>query len=361
MKGLYIHIPFCKSKCKYCGFFSECKDEEVISAYINALKNELKLYEDDKFDTIYIGGGTPSLLKPELLYDLLEYLYKLNGDNAVESTMEVNPDSVNSEQLEILKTFNFNRISIGIQSLDDDVLKFLGRVHTAKKGFDAIEMVMRIGGFSINCDIIYDIPTIPYDKISYTLNKLTELPIDHISAYNYSFDTDFLKEDYDAESYFYEVKDYIESKSFMQYEISNFAIEGFESKHNINYWMMGEYIGVGVASHSMYYDDCLRVRSAHREGIDEYIKDCYDIEKQFITQYEQPIEDIVFGLRMIKGVDMTGISKRYDLDISMIMDRCYQLFDENFLEVRGDRLCLTRKGQLYLDYVQQYLWDRFTS
>ncbi|ADR19422.1 radical SAM family heme chaperone HemW [Calditerrivibrio nitroreducens] len=361
--GLYLHIPFCKSKCKYCGFYSTLHNEETEYAYINAILREIKTYKGLSIDTIYIGGGTPSTLKLQNMKVLLEALYENFVPNIKEFTVEINPESVTEDMLKLLKDYGVDRISLGIQSLFDNVLCLLGRVHSSFRARRAIELILNYG-LELNCDIIYDIPTVNHDFTLKTLEILTDYPIKHISAYNYSFDTDFLSEykDTDAETFFNDVVDFLYSRGFFQYEISNFARNGKGSKHNTKYWKMQDYIGFGISAHSMMNGENARMRWCNKGTVEEYIKEQYIIEKYEVPIAECFIEDVVFGIRMVDGVNIESLKSKYGGEVvEEFMKKIVFLKDENFICYERGCLCLTRKGQLYLDSVQQYFWDLFYS
>lgn len=362
MPSLYIHIPFCKNKCKYCAFYSETI-QNYTEQYLSAVCRDLDKLKYDKFETVYIGGGTPSVLSEENLEQLLKKIWKINKISPSEFTFEANPESLTKEKIVILKDYGVSRISLGVQSLDDDVLKFLGRIHNVKDVFNAIEDIQRYGNFHINCDVIYDIPTVKGSKVLTTLEELTNLPIHHISAYNYSFDTDFLREFKDLEevTLFNKVREFLENKGFYQYEISNFARPGYHSKHNLKYWRMEEYIGIGISAHSMFYEGKDRVRCSNEGGIFSFIKNEHKVTKEVINLEDQIIEDIVFGLRMKEGVNIVTLSDKYLYSMDNFLKKIYNLFCSGLLEIRGENLCLTNYGQLFLDYVQQCLWDQFYS
>lgn len=363
MPSLYIHIPFCKSKCRYCGFYSENTDYYIIEKYISALLRDLQNIEYKEFDTIYIGGGTPSVLSEKNIEDLLKKILEINKIFPLEFSFEANPESLTKEKIDILKDYGVSRISLGVQSLDENVLKFLGRIHNRKDVFRSIENILKYEEIQINCDIIYDIPTVKESKVINTLKELTNLSVHHISAYNYSFDTNFLREFKDSEdiTIFNKVKEFLENKGFYQYEISNFAKPGYHSKHNIKYWRMEEYIGVGISAHSMFYEGRDRVRCSNEGDILSFIKNEHSILRELIAPNDQIIEDIVFGLRMNEGVNIVKISERYSYPMDKFLKKLYAFFNEGLIEIRGENLCLTKDGQLFLDYVQQRLWEQFYS
>lgn len=354
MLGLYIHIPFCKSKCKYCGFFSISKfDTDIVKNYLYAIEKELSVYRVYQFDTIYIGGGTPSALDYYELENLLKAIQKLNLKKLKEFTFEANPESLDETKIKILKDFGVSRISIGVQSLDNNVLQFLGRIHKVKDVYTCIYFLKK-HNFNFNVDVIFDIPTVPYKKVYNTLAKLCDLNPNHISAYSYSYDTGFLSEyKSDTRSHLIEIVDFLEDRGYFRYEISNFAKKGYESLHNINYWKIGDFVGVGAAAHSMKNLKNCRVRYSHPAEMKRYIENifCFDNIEIIRDEKEILLENLVFGLRLTSGIELE-IFKKLD-----ILDLLSYLIKKGYLESYEDRVCLTKKGSLFLDYVQEYLYS----
>ncbi|MGA1846134.1 radical SAM family heme chaperone HemW [Deferribacter abyssi] len=356
MRGLYIHIPFCKSKCKYCSFYSITHfDKDIISKYIKTLLKEFELYKNYEFDTIYIGGGTPSILPTNILSDFLHNLLLMLKKMPTEFTLEANPESLSLEKLKILKEGGINRISLGVQSMDNNVLKFLGRIHTQHDVYKATYFIKKLG-FNFNIDIIYDIPTLDEQIIIKSLKKICNLAPNHISSYSYSFDTLFLSESPPVEkTSMYKIRNLLQEKGYIQYEISNFAKPGFQCKHNIIYWKMHDYIGIGVAAHSMVNKINKRIRWSHNTNISMYIQNpCQYENYELIHNKNKLIENLIFGLRMIDGVDI-AIPKELNI-MSAIDDLIYN----GLLNIKGDNVCLTEKGLLFLDYVQEYLYTSFS-
>lgn len=359
--GLYIHIPFCKSKCRYCGFYSGVYERETQSLYIDSLMREIKQYKGFAIDTVYIGGGTPSIIDLYEMEKILNGIYRYFKGDLKEFTVEMNPDSVSDDKLKLFRDYGVSRISLGVQSMDDDVLKLLGRVHSSKDVRNSIEKILDVG-FELNCDIIYDIPTVDEKTYFNTLNEILTYPLGHISAYNYSFDTDFLKGFEIDETSFLDIVDFLEEEGFMQYEISNFAKDGKVSLHNCKYWEMKDYIGIGIQAHSMVNTETGRIRWSNEGILEDYIYNKHKKEQYTIYQKDCIIEDIVFGIRMKKGVDLFKLVDKYgDADFDRLRKTIGELVDKEFLELHREVICLTRKGQLFLDFVQQSLWDAFYS
>ncbi len=261
MTGLYIHVPFCRSKCRYCDFYSVRPEDGAAELYISAVLKAAEPYRDEKIDTVYFGGGNPPLLGAKNLCRLLDGLckiFQLEADGEI--TLEANPEDVAPEAAKALYDGGFNRISIGIQSLDDTVLQKLGRRHGAGQAITAISTAFGAGFRHISADLMLSLPDSTPEKDRETAKALCGLPLDHISAYMlkvevgtpfYGMNLNLPGEDAVADSYL-AVCETFERNGFAQYEISNFAKPGGKSRHNLKYWTPESYIGLGPAAHSFY-------------------------------------------------------------------------------------------------------------
>ncbi|MBZ4643314.1 MAG: oxygen-independent coproporphyrinogen oxidase [Deferribacteraceae bacterium] len=362
MKGLYIHIPFCKSKCKYCGFFSKSEyDDDLIEKYLNQVINLIDKFDDFEFHTMYVGGGTPSVIPYKILDNFFSKLFKkISPERIAEFTVEANPESLSEDFLYVLKNYNVSRVSLGLQSMDDRVLKYLGRIHSREQSVIAVKNVRKIlTDAALNLDFMYDIPKVDESTILKSLKDIVKLNPEHISAYSYSFDTDFLSEKYEVQKTSYlKVKHFLERNNFKKYEISNFAKNGFESVHNKIYWTMQEYLGVGAAASSMILYNGKRVRFSFAKNIFSFINTPYITDFEIVLDWGELLkEDLIFGLRMLDGVNIKKVTDRYADKVENFLEKCDKLFQENFLQIKGENLCLTEKGELFLDYVQQFLWE----
>ncbi|MCB4204570.1 radical SAM family heme chaperone HemW [Deferribacteraceae bacterium V6Fe1] len=362
MKGLYIHIPFCKSKCKYCGFFSQTDySDSLVEKYLKKVIEYINIFEIKDFSTIYIGGGTPTSISWRLFDKFLLNLSKtVFWDKIAEFTIEANPESLTKEHLDVFKSYSVSRISMGVQSMDDEVLKFLGRVHTKSDVIRAVNLVNKIlPNTALNIDIIFDIPKIEPAIIIDSLDTIIRINPEHISAYSYSFDTDFLPQHLEVEeSQFLKIKEMLQENSYKKYEISNFAKEGFESIHNRLYWEMKEYLGIGAGASSMLIKGDKRVRFSFPKSVTEFLETPSLTDFEVIEEKVELLkEDLIFGLRLIEGVNLNVLNNRYGKLVEKIIKKCDKLFTENLLRYKGESVCLTEKGELYLDFVQQYLWE----
>ena len=329
--GLYIHIPFCKRKCEYCDFKSYAGKEELVDEYIKWLKYEVKeVGEGNRLDyennldklaivkTIYIGGGTPSLIDSKYINEILEVVkqnYTLEND--LEITIEVNPGTVNQEKLEQYKKSGINRLSIGLQSTHDRLLKKLGRIHNYEEFLNTFELARKVGFENINVDLMLGLPEQSIEDLKESVEEIIKLNPEHISVYSLIVEegTPFYKkleeneldlpEEEIERKMYWTVKQELEKAGYIHYEISNFAKAGFESKHNLSCWNQEEYIGFGTSAHS-YTNN---VRFSNTDSIEEYINN-YDTNNEtdnFIFHEKQNKESkmkefMLLGLRKIEGV-----------------------------------------------------------
>ncbi len=355
IRGLYIHIPFCNSICPYCNFYSEKNiSENTKEQYVEALIKEIASLDNNVFDTIYIGGGTPSSLSSKLLNKLIDNILKYINYKEVEWTIEANPESVDNDFILFIKNSPISRISLGVQSLDNEVLSLLGRIHDKGMAEKSINNLLSTQK-DLNIDMIYDIPYTSEEKSIATLNKIISFHPAHISAYSYDYtDTGYLKDGYNEEhTLFEEIEKICYDAGYYKYETSNFALEGKHSKHNCIYWQAEEYIGVGVASHSMVFlEENKRKRYNHKNNIEKYIKDPYTIDNQEIISSEDAlIEDIIFGLRMKQGVNLYKIKQKYKNIDKILLNKIDKNIKYGLLEKDGVWLKTTLKGSIMLESV----------
>lgn len=317
--GIYIHIPFCSSKCNYCDFYSMVPDEERVQSYIKELVSEIDKNSDKtkKIDTVYIGGGTPSTLPLFLLQDIANAVYKSFDCDLTEFTIECNPCS--SKDIEYYKDFGVNRLSFGVQSLDDKVLKTLGRRHSAKEAIQTLERANKHYE-NISADLILGV--CDKQKIKKDILILKSL-VKHISAYLLKVEKGtplysqreknlYLQPSDDETANQYEIAfKALQECELKRYEISNFAFEGYESKHNLKYWQMQDYYGFGTKAHSFINGK----RYCNDEAIKEYLKGIHSGNGE--QRYEETqllFETIILGLRLDRGIDIAQINKDFDID-----------------------------------------------
>lgn len=353
---LYIHIPFCVKKCLYCNFVSVPYNQGLAEKYINSLCRELNLRRDSagSLKSVYIGGGTPSLLPA----DALEQLFGCLCDNfavlpGAEITIEANPGTMDEKKIELLISLGVNRISVGIQSLHDDELRRLGRTHNSAEAVRAVQLLKAAGLKNYSVDLMYGIPGQTMTNWKETLAGITELEPHHISAYELTPEKntplyrlissgDILVPDEDLVIDMYNhAIDFLAANGYGHYEISNFAFAGFRSAHNLNYWNRGEYIGAGAAAHSFIAG----LRSSNPEDIGEYRE---FTERGIMCSFktvrpgnEEAAREFIFlGLRKMDGI-RTADAEKFGLNL---YGAWRTLVEDGYLETDGDCIRLTRKG-----------------
>ena len=383
--GLYIHIPFCKQKCQYCDFKSYTGKEKLIDTYIKWLEFELKGvgegnrldYENNLDDlavvkSIYIGGGTPSFIDGKYIEEILSIAneYYTVDDNA-EITIEVNPGTIDKDKFETYLRSGINRISIGLQSTHDRLLKELGRIHTYEDFLNTYNLARSVGFKNINVDLMLGLPNQSLQDLEESLKEIIKLNPEHISVYSLIIEegTLFYKklemneivlpDDELERKMYWGTKKKLENAGYVHYEISNFAKPGFESKHNLSCWNQEEYIGIGVAAHS-YTND---VRYSNIDSVEEYIKNYEEDnetdnfvfhEKQ--TKISKMKEFMMLGLRKIQGIRIQDFKNKFgENPIYLYRKELEKLVNEELLEIDGDIIKLTNKG---ID-LANLVWEEF--
>lgn len=365
--GIYIHIPFCKRKCYYCDFISYPGKMNLASKYIEALCKEIQQFDFSKYNvtTIYIGGGTPSFIETENIEKIFEILRKKLKNNEtkfenVEITIEVNPGTTDIKKLKLYKEIGINRLSIGLQCVQDKLLKQIGRIHTYKQFLDTYKIAKEVGYNNINVDLMIGLPNQSIQDIKESLDKITSLNPTHISVYSLIVEEGTVienqikhglinlpDEELERNMYWY-VKDYLELKNYNQYEISNFSKIGFESKHNLNCWNQEQYIGFGIAAHSYIKN----IRFGNTEKLEKYIENVEagnfklnrNIEEKQ-TKEEQEKEFMMLGFRKIKGVNIAKFKEKFvDNPIFLYKNQLDKLVTEGLIEVDLNYIHLTNKG-----------------
>ena len=360
-------MPFCKQKCYYCDFISYTNKESKAIDYVQCLEKELDTYEiqDYNVTTIYIGGGTPSFIDSKYIKSILEKLKnKLKHNETefeeIEVTIEVNPGTVTLEKLEQYREAGINRISIGLQSANDNLLKEIGRIHNYQEFLNTYEMTRNVKFENINVDLMLGLPNQTIQDLKETIENVVKLNPEHISVYslileeNTKMETlinngklELPDEEIERQMYWY-VKNMLELNGYYQYEISNFSKKGKESKHNLNCWEQKEYIGLGVAAHS-YID---KKRYSNTENIEDYIKNINleNIEKNRTIHEIQNTEEakkeyMMLGLRKINGVSINKFKEKYgENPIYLFRKELDKLVNEELVEVDLDNIRLTNKG-----------------
>lgn len=360
MLSLYIHIPFCKKKCNYCDFLSFPDKEEFFSEYKKALLQEIDRFETpDKIHSIFIGGGTPSYFPWEYLYEIGEKLnQKFSFTNNMEFTIEQNPDTVSQLSLKKYKSMGINRISIGLQAWQNNLLKTLGRLHNRDTFQKAYDLIRNEGFENVNIDLMFSLPGQTTGMWEETLKNVITLSPEHISAYSLIIEegTPFYtqyndappqSEETDRQMYSF-LTDYLKSTGYLQYEISNFSKKGYESKHNKVYWERGNYKGFGLGASSMLNN----VRYKNTEDFTLYLKGISVIEEEKLSIENQMEEFMFLGLRLTQGISISKFEKAFNKNIYEVYSKQINKFlSEKLLIKKGDHIALTPKGTDLSNYV----------
>ncbi len=318
-KNVYIHIPFCKGKCKYCSFISYNKPEFLTGYIYSLLKEITENYRGEQINTLYLGGGTPSLVPADLIKKIIK---KFNYSNGCEITLEINPDDSSLNYLKQLNDIGINRLSIGSQTFDNDILRIIGRRHNSDQIYNTVTDAKKAGFKNISLDFIYGLPNQTITKIESDIKNFLNLDIQHISTYGLKIEEESIwgknppdnipNDDMQADMYEI-INSYLEKNEFKRYEISNFAKAGYESRHNLNYWNNSEYYGFGVAAHG-YIDG---VRYYNTSNLENYINNPVKHEYgHFLTEQERLEEDIFLGFRKTTGINISEINNKYTIDFN---------------------------------------------
>ena len=355
-QSIYIHIPFCKSKCPYCDFASWARKEDLIEKYFNALIYEIRTKCEaylklSTIRTIFIGGGTPSLIYPDYYVRLFEELKRFFIiDKDCEITLELNPGTVKDEYLAEYKNLGVNRVSIGAQSFNDNILETLGRKHSVNETLEAINKTKSVGIDNFNLDFIFSVPGMTKDIWLETIYKAIELEPKHISTYSLIIepgtpfehiykDPKLLPTDETAFEFYYLLCKILKENGFIHYEVSNFAKKGFECKHNLVYWLAKEYYAFGVSAHR-YING---LRTCNVKDLETYIA---NPNLEIITDYpiNYNFEKIMLTSRLNEGFDMNLIERVSTKSLSEIKKILYDLSSEGYLELSDKKVHLTDKG-----------------
>ena len=356
MKGLYIHIPFCVRKCRYCDFVSYCNRNSDFDRYIDTLVSEMKNYSGAEIDTVFMGGGTPTVLSAAQLERVCKSIFKFfKINNDYEFTVEANPGTVDDEKAKALLCAGVNRISLGVQSFNDSELKKIGRIHDFETAYNAVMMLDKSGFDNISIDLMTALPGQSMESLMHSLRMAVTLPIKHISTYSLIIeDNTPMAKDYadgllelpdeDTDRAMYAAaKRFLKGYGFDQYEISNFAMNGYESRHNIKYWVCEEYIGIGAAAHS-YIDG---MRFSNTVSLDEYMSKGYTShEAEVLTSDDMIVEFIIMGMRMNRGISEKEFSRRFGKELNELYGNQLDKFEKGgFIERKDGFVRFTDKGR----------------
>lgn len=367
--SIYIHIPFCHHKCVYCDFYSIINNKNVIP-YFKAIEQEIRyfseIYKNEaSISTIFFGGGTPSMIEPVYIGKIIKQISNsFSVQDDVEITLESNPGTLNRRKLEELLAIGINRLSIGVQSFDNEDLQFLTRIHNSSEAIDSVITAGKTGFTNINIDLMFSLPSQTFDIWKQNLQTAVELPVNHISAYSLTLESGtplFFKAkkglfpltsiEHDADNYEY-CMEFLAGKGFEQYEVSNFAKKGKECKHNINYWSHKNYLGFGPSAHSFWED----TRWANYSALSFYLasvskKKNAIMNEEVLTPTQMYNERVFLGLRS-NGINLKRFEEEFEINIYESEKRFFDdLIKNKFIVITDDNLKLTSKGYLICDEI----------
>lgn len=364
--GIYIHIPFCKKKCSYCDFKSfENINENIKKEYIEALIKEIQLTKNNSnyiVSTIYIGGGTPSFIDEKYIKEILQAIYKKwEIKPEVEITIEINPGTINKSKLEAYRMMGINRLSIGLQSTNDYLLKKIGRIHNYQDFLDTYILARKTGFENINVDLMLALPEQTLENLMQSVRKIINLNPEHISIYSLILEENtelfskvqkgeeaLVKDEFEREMY-WKSKEAFEEAGYIHYEISNYSKKGYESKHNKNCWSQKEYLGFGIAAHSYLEEK----RFCNIDNLNKYIENIKKgnleenriIEEKNRTKENIAKEYMMLGLRKIEGVSISEFQRKFELNpLFYFRFEISKLQKLDLIEVDLDNIRLTKRG-----------------
>ncbi len=373
MSGIYLHIPFCSRKCNYCDFYSIvplARKPEFVKALIKEISLRAAYLDNDIVETVYFGGGTPSLLSVSELSDIIEVLKTtFRFSEHLEITLEANPEDLSSSYLKGLKSLGINRLSIGVQSFRDSDLVFLKRSHSALDAINSVQRASDIGFENISIDLIYGLPNLSLNAWKLNLDHAFRLPIKHLSSYHLTYEKKTLlykqlsqkkfkklTEDSSIEQFEF-LMDYTYQKKLPYYEISNFSAEGYHSKHNLSYWQQKKYLGLGPSAHS--YDGKTREWNVsnllkYLEGIDENNR-CF--EKEVLSQLDIENEFLITNLRTKWGINLLNYSEKFgELNKQKILKSIGGFVEQGLIINKDNSIKFSRKGILLSDFILEKLF-----
>ena len=375
--GLYIHIPFCIKKCDYCDFLSWKSTEKEREDYVRALEKEIKSYREFareyRVSTVFFGGGTPSVLtgeQTERILDAVREVFQMEKEPEI--TLEMNPGTGEMEKLVQYRKMGINRLSIGLQSVKNENLKFLGRIHTYEEFLESCKWAREAGFDNISADLISSLPGQTLDEWKEELEILTETLLEHISVYQLIIEegTEFYKryghreellpdEETSREIYLWTGK-FLESRGFKQYEISNYARPSRQSRHNLRYWERKDYLGLGLGAASMVHN----IRMSNTRDWKKYMENCENPKKfredvEFLEIPRQMEEFMFLGLRKTRGVSRRDFRQSFGRDLELVYEKALNKHLENgMLKTSGDRIYLSEEGTLVSNQVlADFLFD----
>ena len=375
--GLYVHIPFCVKKCEYCDFLSWSAGEEEREQYVNALLTEIESYRDFakeyRVSTIFVGGGTPSVLLPKQMEQVLQKIYEVfELEKRPEITVEVNPGTVDEEKLQCYKKNGVNRLSMGLQSVKDEKLRLLGRIHTYQEFVESYELARKVGFDNISIDLISSVPGQTLQEWKEELETAAAQNPEHISVYQliieegtpfyekYEAHPELLPDEETSREIYLWTGKFLKEAGYEQYEISNYAKPGKESKHNLKYWERGDYLGLGLGAASMVRN----IRMSNTKDMKTYLERC-DKPKtmredvQFLEEPRQMEEFMFLGLRKTRGVSKKEFRRIFGREMDMVYEKAlHKCLENGMLLEHKDRIFLSEEGTLLSNMVlSEFLFD----
>ncbi|MCD7840439.1 MAG: radical SAM family heme chaperone HemW [Erysipelotrichaceae bacterium] len=355
MRSLYVHIPFCDHICAYCDFCKVYTIQKWIDSYLDALAYEMKDKDiEGDYDTIYIGGGTPSSLNINQLTKLFELLTPLSN-KVLEYTIEVNPESMNEDKLDLMMKYHINRLSIGVQTFHDNLLKNIDRYHTSNKAIKLIQGAKSKGIEDINVDLMYGLPSQSLQDVYEDIDMIKKLDISHVSIYSLILEdhTKLKTLDYkplndEEDAYWYDhINEYLSHQGFKHYEVSNYYYSK-PSLHNLVYWHYQDYDGIGVSAHALKNHQ----RYENTRSITAYMKHHYLESKILLTNKDEMFEKIMMGLRLVAGIDIFEFNNLYQVDIINLYQTTIDKYQQlHMLEIVDNHLRTTPLGMKYLNTI----------
>ena len=375
--GLYVHIPFCVKKCEYCDFLSWSAGEEEREQYVNALLTEIESYRDFakgyRVSTIFVGGGTPSVFLPKQMEQVLQKVYEVfELEKRPEITVEVNPGTVDEEKLQCYKKNGVNRLSMGLQSVKDEKLRLLGRIHTYQEFVESYELARKVGFDNISIDLISSVPGQTLQEWKEELETAAAQNPEHISVYQliieegtpfyekYAEHPELLPDEETSREIYLWTGKFLKEAGYEQYEISNYAKQGKESKHNLKYWERGDYLGLGLGAASMVRN----IRMSNTKDMKTYLERC-DKPKtmredvQFLEEPRQMEEFMFLGLRKTRGVSKKEFRRIFGREMDMVYEKAlHKCLENGMLLEHKDRIFLSEEGTLLSNMVlSEFLFD----
>lgn len=375
--GLYLHIPFCIQKCGYCDFLSAPAGREEREAYVQALEKEIRSYGDFaggyRVSTVFVGGGTPSCLEAsqtERIFEVVKDTFEI--ERMPEISMEMNPGTVTKEKLQAYKNCGINRLSIGLQSVRDSNLRLLGRIHTYEEFLESFRLAREAGFQNINVDLISSLPGQTEELWREELKTIAELSPEHISVYQlileegttfyekYAAHPELLPDEETSRAIYQATEEVLGQYGFHQYEISNYAKEGRECRHNLKYWERDDYLGLGLGAASMVRN----IRMNNTGDMKTYLEKCGEpktmrTDVQFLEEPRQIEEFMFLGLRKTRGISKKEFRRVFGRDIELVYEKALKkLFSSGMLLEKKDRLYLSKEGVLLSNAVlSEFLFD----